>query len=39
MYLDWETGADETITMSDFLVECFKAGVEPKEIYEKVKEN
>ena len=35
MYLDWTTGADNEITMSDWLCACFDADVDPDEIEEE----
>lgn len=32
MYLDWATGADETIKMSDWLSACFDSDIDPDEI-------
>lgn len=32
MYIEWTTGADETISQSDIICECYEAGFEYKEI-------
>ncbi len=35
MYIDWSTGADETLKMSDWLCACFDADIDPDEIEEE----
>ena len=34
MYIDWTTGADDTIRMSDWLCACFDADIDPDEVEE-----
>jgi len=35
MYIDWSTGADETLKMSDWLCACFDSDISPDEIEEE----